>query len=196
MRADDRSRAWRPSRRARRAPSRSRRRRWCGRRTSGSRSRGWWSCAPSSRRSRSTATLTLQNGQRYTHALLEHHGVLVRPELLTRARRRGRRLDRHRPRAVHDPRRDRQRARPPQSAASASARACSSTAHDLPSTGLLAFGSRAHRQVMLRVRRGAASSRWSRRCATRLQGPTSSTSARSAAPRTRSARTSIAPRTT
>jgi putative ABC transport system permease protein len=28
-------------------------------------------------------TLTLQGGQPYTHALLEHHGVLVRPELLT-----------------------------------------------------------------------------------------------------------------
>lgn len=28
-------------------------------------------------------SVELQNGQRYSHALLEHHGVLVRPELLT-----------------------------------------------------------------------------------------------------------------
>ena len=45
--------------------------------------RGWWSCGPSSAAFPLYGTLTLDGGQPYSHALLEHHGALVRPELLT-----------------------------------------------------------------------------------------------------------------
>ena len=71
-------------------------------------SRGWWSCAPCSRSFRSTARLTLQGGQPYSHALLEDHGALVRPELLTALGAQSRRSDRDRTDDVHDPRRHRE----------------------------------------------------------------------------------------
>ena len=45
--------------------------------------RGWSSCGPSSRGSRSTARSDCEGGQPYSHALLRNHGALVRPELLT-----------------------------------------------------------------------------------------------------------------
>ena len=44
--------------------------------------RGWWSCAPSSRRFRIYGALKLADGSRIDHALLADLGALVRPELL------------------------------------------------------------------------------------------------------------------
>ena len=72
-------------------------------------------------------TMTLEGGQPYSHALLENHGALVRPELLTAL---GVAVgDSHHDRHVdvHHSRRRGQRAGPQPRRASASARASSST---------------------------------------------------------------------
>ena len=47
------------------------------------RSPGWSSCARSRQAFPLYGTVELEGGQTYSHALLEHHGALVRPELLT-----------------------------------------------------------------------------------------------------------------
>ncbi len=69
-------------------------------------------------------TMTLQGDRPYSHALVEDHGVIVRPELLDGARRRGRRSHRHRPGDVHDSRACSRTNRAAGWAASAWVRAC------------------------------------------------------------------------
>ena len=69
-------------------------------------------------------TSSSTGGQPYTHALLQNHGVLVRPELLTALGVEGRRPDHHRPGGVHDSRRDRERAGPAGRRLQPRARAC------------------------------------------------------------------------
>ena len=100
------------------------------------------------------------DGQRYSHALLEQHGVLVRPELLrSSTSRSATRSSIGRTtfviRGVH-----RQRAGPPQRRVQPRAARARSTAHDLlVDAGLLGFGSRATYQLHAPGRRSAASSR-------------------------------------
>ena len=55
------------------------------------RSRGWWSCAPCRRTSRSTARSCSTADVTFSHDLLSDRGVLVRPDLLTQFGAEGRR---------------------------------------------------------------------------------------------------------
>ena len=100
-------------------------------------------------------TLALQNGQSYSHALLENAGALVRPELLAQLGVEGRRQDPDRRPAVHHSRSDR-------SGAGAACRwiqprfAVLIDFADMQRTGLLSFGSRANYQLLLKVRQDDA----------------------------------------
>ncbi|HZT76553.1 MAG TPA: FtsX-like permease family protein [Vicinamibacterales bacterium] len=93
--------------------------------------------------------VTLENGQAYSHALLEHHGTLVRPELLTTlgvkvgdAIRVGNAPFTIRGLIAREPGR--------MGGFSVGPRILIDYA-DLPSTGLLSFGSRANRQLLVKL---------------------------------------------
>ena len=127
--------------------------------------RGWSSCAPSRPRFRSTARMTLRTGA-YSHALLRDRGALVRPELLAQLNLRVGDDLLIGTQRVRDSRRDRERARPQLWARSRSGSRVLIDYADLPSTGLLSFGSRASHQLLLQVPDRAGPGR--RRCHTLL----------------------------
>ena len=163
-------------------------------RSSRARSRGWWSCGPFSRRFRSTARSSSRAAWPYPHALLEHHGALVRPELLTALGAQGRRPDR-RSASRRSPFAASSRTSPAAaSASSASGRASSSTTPICRRPVCWRFGSRARRVLLVRVPEARIEPLVT---ALRRDFKDEFVNARSyRAPTTRSARTSIAPRTT
>ena len=120
--------------------------------------RGWWSCAACSRSSRSTARSCCRTAQPYSHDLLRGRGALVRPELLTQLGTDGRRqrlIIGGQPFTIRgviaqEPGRR-------VGAFSFGSRVLVDY-DDLRATGLLAFGSRASYQILLRVREQAVES--------------------------------------
>ena len=183
------------TRRARSQREQSRRRRWSRPADRRRPSRGWWSCAACSRRSRSTARCELQGGATYRHALLAQTRRAGAARAADAAWRRRRRRPRDRQIDVHDSRRASRTSRDAASAGSASARACWSMRRALRRAGLLGFGSRASHQVMARGAGRAARRAASAEPEGAIQEPF--VSVRSFhAPRTKSARNSRAPRTT
>ena len=193
---DASTRALARGRRHRRAPRRSRRRRWCGRRT---RSKAVARMVGAARRCspdfRCTARSTARAADRTRTRCSRDHGALVRPELLTALGVARRRPDRHRQtpftiRGVID-------SEPGGGVGgfSLGPRVLIDYA-DLPSTGLLGVRQPRAPPVMLVRCRTSGIEPLVHGAARRLQGTTSSTPGRTVAPRTRSAATSIAPRTT
>ena len=133
-----------------------------------SRSRGWWSCAPCRRASRSTATSCCRTARQFSHALLADHGALVRPELLTQLGLAVGDQLAHRRRAVHDPRRDRAGAGPARRRVQPRPARAHRPTTICASTGLLGVRQpRAATRCCSRCRR-PASSRWSRTLRARL----------------------------
>ena len=143
---------WRPTR-CSIAWTRSRPRRWCERKGARTR-RGWWSCAACSRSFRSTAAWSCRTGRPFSHDLLRGRGALVRPELLTQLGTKvgGRLIIGGQPFTIRgviaqEPGRR-------VGAFSFGSRVLIDY-DDLRATELLAFGSRASYQILLRVREQA-----------------------------------------